>query len=60
MIATFLGLRRRNEGFEWREYVRTTILHRRDARREKAERLKQNAADGAKAAGAAAGHSRGS
>ncbi len=55
MIATFLGWRRRNEAFEWRSYVRTTIKLRREARRDKAERVKQQAADGAKVAGQVAG-----
>jgi endonuclease YncB( thermonuclease family) len=48
------GWWKRNDGFEWHKYVRTTIALRRDARREKALRLKQQAADGVKAAGAAA------
>ena len=30
-----LGWRKRNDGFEWREYVRTTILVRRKHRRER-------------------------
>ena len=55
MIATFLGWRRRDEPFEWRQYVRTTIKLRREARRDKAERVKQHAVEGAKAAGVAAG-----
>lgn len=47
--------RKRKEGFEWHKYVRTTIKLRRDARREKADQLKRQAADGVKAAGAVAG-----
>lgn len=50
-----LWWRKRDEGFEWQNYVRTTIKLRRDARRDKAERLKQQAAEGVRAAGAAAG-----
>ncbi len=49
------GWRKKKDGFEWHQYVRTTIKLRRDARREKAEHLKQQAADGVKAAGAVAG-----
>jgi endonuclease YncB( thermonuclease family) len=49
------GWRKRDEGFEWHRYVRTTIKVRRDARRDKAEQIKQQAVDGAKAAGIAAG-----
>lgn len=48
------GWKKRDEGFEWREYVRTTIKLRREARREKAFQVGQNVAAGAKAAGAAA------
>lgn len=54
MLGTLFGWRRPDPGFEWHKYVRTTIKLRRDARREKAERFKQQAADGVKAAGAAA------
>ena len=53
--GTMFGWRKRNDGFEWHTYVRTTIKLRRDARREKADALKRQAADGVKAAGAAAG-----
>lgn len=35
--------RRRNDGFEWREYVRTTILLRRGDRRRRVEEAKQQA-----------------
>jgi endonuclease YncB( thermonuclease family) len=49
-----LRWKRRDEGFEWQQYVRTTIKLRREARREKAQRLGQQAADGARAVGAAA------
>ncbi len=48
--------KKRDEGFEWREYVRTTIMLRRNARRQKAEVLGQQAAAGARKAGAVAGN----
>ena len=43
--------RRRNEGFEWREYVRTTILVRRKDRREKLSEAKDAAIFGVRQAG---------
>lgn len=46
--------KKRDDGFEWQKYVRTTIKLRREARREKAFNLGQNVAEGAKAASAAA------
>jgi endonuclease YncB( thermonuclease family) len=46
--------KKRDEGFEWHQYVRTTIKLRRDARREKAQKLGEQVAGGARAAGAAA------
>jgi endonuclease YncB( thermonuclease family) len=49
------GRRKKAEGFEWHKYVRTTIKLRRDARREKMDRFKRSAAEGAKAAGDVAG-----
>jgi endonuclease YncB( thermonuclease family) len=56
------GRRRRKDGFEWREYVRTTILVRRKNRRERVGQAAKAAAGGLKeagqrgvAAGAAAG-----
>ena len=49
------GWRKRKDGFEWHQYVRTTIKLRREARREKVEQLKQSAVDGVKVAGSAAG-----
>jgi endonuclease YncB( thermonuclease family) len=49
------GWRKKQEGFEWHKYVRTTIKVRRDARRDKVDRMKRSAADGVKAAGKAAG-----
>jgi len=49
------GQRKKAEGFEWHKYVRTTIKLRREARREKVDRFKRSAAEGAKAAGDAAG-----
>ncbi len=49
-----LRWKKRDEGFEWQKYVRTTIKLRREARREKAFNLGQNVAEGAKAASAAA------
>lgn len=43
--------RKRNEGFEWRTYVRTTILVRRHERRKRAEDVKAAAVQGVKEAG---------
>ena len=43
--------KKRDEGFEWHKYVRTTIKLRREARREKAHALGARVAEGAKAAG---------
>ena len=45
------GWRRRNDGFEWREYVRTTILVRRKNRRDRVEQAGKAAVDGLKAVG---------
>jgi endonuclease YncB( thermonuclease family) len=45
--------RKRNQGFEWREYVRTEILVRRRARRQKLEDAKASAVFGVKQAGRA-------
>ncbi len=45
--------RKRNQGFEWREYVRTEILHRRRARRQKLDDAKAAAVFGVKQAGRA-------
>ncbi len=42
---------RRNEGFEWKDYVRTTVLVRRQQRREKIEAAKDAAVEGVKEAG---------
>lgn len=42
---------KKNEGFEWREYVRTTILVRRKKRREKVVEAKKAAMAGLKQAG---------
>ena len=39
--------RRKNEGFEWHKYVKTTIAVRREHRRERAEEIKRSAQDGA-------------
>ncbi len=53
-----LGWRRRKDGFEWREYVRTTILVRRKNRRDRIVRAGHAAVDGLKVArerGAVAG-----
>lgn len=47
--------KKRDDGFEWHKYVRTTIKVRREARRDKAQKLGQQAAEGAKAASVAAG-----
>lgn len=43
--------RKRRDGFEWREYVRTTILVRRNERRKKVEDARQAAVFGVKQAG---------
>jgi endonuclease YncB( thermonuclease family) len=43
--------RRRNEGFEWKDYVRTTVLVRRRQRREKIDAAAHAAADALKDAG---------
>lgn len=48
------GWRRKREGFEWHEYVRTTILLRRANRRRKADAMREAALDGLKDAGRAA------
>ncbi len=45
------GWRKRNEGFEWREYVRTTILVRREKRRQHIEELREAAVNKVKEAG---------
>lgn len=45
------GWRKKNEGFEWREYVRTTILVRRKERRQRVEDAKAAAVFGVKQAG---------
>lgn len=42
---------RRNDGFEWKDYVRTTVLVRRQHRRDKIEAAKVAAIDGVKEAG---------
>ncbi len=47
--------KKRDDGFEWHQYVRTTIKLRREVRRDKAQKLGQQAAEGAKAASVAAG-----
>ena len=49
------GGQKKAEGFEWHRYVRTTIKLKREARREKVDRFKRSAAEGAKAAGEVAG-----
>ncbi len=46
-----LGWRRRKDGFEWREYVRTTILVRRKNRRDRIVRAGGAAVEGLKVAG---------
>ena len=40
--------RRKKEGFVWQEYVRTTILVRRENRRQRVEDIKVAAVDGIK------------
>ena len=42
---------RRNDGFEWKDYVRTTVLVRRQHRRDKIEAAKVAAVEGVKEAG---------
>lgn len=46
-MAKFWPWRRKDEGFEWHKYVRTTIALRREHRREKAEEIKRSVEDGA-------------
>lgn len=46
-----LGWRKRNDGFEWREYVRTTILVRRKHRRDRVSEAGKAAVEHLKAAG---------
>lgn len=46
-----LGWRRRNQGFEWRQYVRTTILLRRERRKERLEEVRHAAVEGLQNAG---------
>ncbi|MCZ7595842.1 MAG: thermonuclease family protein [Hyphomicrobium sp.] len=46
-----LGWRKRNDGFEWREYVRTTILVRRKHRRDRVSEAGKAAVEQLKAAG---------
>lgn len=46
-----LGWRKRNDGFEWREYVRTTILVRRKQRRDRIGEAGHAAVENLKAAG---------
>jgi endonuclease YncB( thermonuclease family) len=43
--------RRKNEGFVWQEYVRTTVLVRREERRKKLEDMREAAVAGVKEAG---------
>lgn len=50
-----LGFGRKNDGFVWNKYVRTVIVERRRARRERLEQARIAAIDGAKASGEAAG-----
>lgn len=45
------GWRKRNDGFEWRDYVRTTILVRRERRRQMVEELREAAVNKVKDAG---------
>ncbi len=42
---------RRNQGFEWHEYVRTTVKLRREERRQKIEDIREAAVEGARQAG---------
>ncbi len=48
------GWRKKKDAFEWRQYVRTTLLLRREKRRERLENVKDAAMDHAKKAGGAA------
>lgn len=48
------GWRKKRDGFEWHEYVRTTILLRRANRRRKVDAVQQAAVDGLKNVGRAA------
>ncbi len=48
------GWRRKPEGFDWHKYVRTTILVRRQVRRDKLDQARGAAVEHAQAAGAAA------
>ena len=45
------GWRKKNDGFVWHDYVRTTILVRRDRRRKHIEDLREGAIEGVKQAG---------
>lgn len=45
------GWRRRNDGFEWRDYVRTTVLARRQRRRENVVQAKEAAVEGVRQLG---------
>ncbi len=45
------GWRKRNDGFEWRQYVRTTILVRREKRRQKIDEVREAAINKVKEAG---------
>lgn len=45
--------RRKNDGFEWHKYVRTTIRHRRDDRRRRVREAKDAAVEGMEKAGRA-------
>ena len=46
-----LGWRRRDQGFEWRKYVRTTILVRRGRRKERVAEVRDAAIEGIQQAG---------
>ena len=49
------GWRRRKDGFEWHKYVRTTILVRREQRRQRFDDARQAAVESLKEAQQAAG-----
>ncbi len=51
-LGTMFGWKKKNDGFEWREYVRTTVKLRRADRRRRIEDAKQAVADGVREAGA--------
>jgi endonuclease YncB( thermonuclease family) len=51
LLNSMFGWRKKNDGFDWHQYVRTTIKVRREARRERIDAARQAALDQAHAAG---------